>query len=421
MTTTAARPVRADRPAAMGFIMLAVLIDMLSVGIIIPVLPSLVGTFVSSPAEQTYWYGVVAFAFAIASFFGSPVLGALSDAYGRRPILLLGFCGLALNFFVTGLATAIWMLIASRIVGGAMQANAAVANAYVADISAPEERTKRFGMLGAMFGIGFIAGPVVGGILGGINLHLPFFAAGTLSLINLAYGTFVLPESLPASKRRPFMLARINPFGSLKKLATLQGSWWLIGIIACSGLAQFVLYTTWVLYTSFRFGWGPSENGWSLFAVGVVAALVQGVLLGRLLKRFRARTLLVAGLVSSVLSYLAFGLVTRGWMLYLAIAAGFLGNTVAAVMQSFVSGATDAKSQGETMGSVTALNSLMAVISPLIAAPLLAAVSHLPQDDWRLGAPMFFCAALQALSLYFGISHFKRLGRLDPTVSTSTP
>ena len=413
--------VRADRPAGMRFIMLVVLIDMLSVGIIVPVLPSLIGSLTDSAASQAYWFGVIAFAFAIASFVGSPILGALSDAFGRRPILLVGFCGLALNFFVTGLASAIWVLIASRVVGGGMQANAAVANAYVADITAPEDRTKRFGMLGAMFGIGFIAGPVIGGLLGAHDVHLPFFAAGTLSLINLVYGIVVLPESLPVEKRRRFEFSRINPLSSLKTLAALQGSWRLLGIIACTSLAQFMLYTTWVLYTTFRFGWGPKENGWSLCTVGVVAALVQGVLLGKLIKRYSARSLLIVGLVSSVLSYTAYGLVTEGWMLYVAIVAGFLGGIVAAVVQSYVSSATDSRSQGQTLGAVTALSSLMAVISPLIAAPILASVSHLSRDDWRLGAPMFFCAALQAMALAFGISHFRRLSRIDPAVVTATP
>src|SRR6266704_4595420 len=168
----------------MPFIMLTVLIDMVSIGLIIPVLPALVGSFTGSHADQAFWYGVVLFAFGIANFFGSPILGALSDAYGRRPLLLLGFCGLSLNFIATGLSTALWMLIAVRLVGGAMQANAAVANAYVADITAPEERAKRFGMIGAMFGMGFILGPVIGGLLGSINLRLPFFAAGTLALCN---------------------------------------------------------------------------------------------------------------------------------------------------------------------------------------------------------------------------------------------
>ncbi len=401
------------RPAAMRFILLVVLIDMMSVGIIVPVLPSLVGTFAANPTEQTLWYGVVVFAFALSSFVFSPILGGLSDAHGRRALLLLGFCGLAFNFFVTGAATALWMLVASRIVGGAMQANAAVANAYVADITPPGERAKRFGQLGAMFGIGFIAGPMIGGLAGGVDVHLPFFIAGGLALANLAYGFFVLPESLPRARRKPFRLAATNPFASLAKLGALDGSWWLVGILFCSGLAQFTLYSTWVLYTTFRFGWGPTENGWSLFAVGVVAALVQGVLLGRLLKRFTPRALATTGLVSSVLSYLAYGLVTDGWMLYVVIVCGFLGNTVAVVMQSYVSGATDAKSQGQVMGAVTSLSSLAAVIAPLIATPVLGVVSHLPRGDWRLGAPMFFCAALQCAALAFAVTHFRRLGRIQ--------
>ena len=157
----------------MPFIMLTVLIDMVSVGLIIPVLPALVGSFTTSPSEQVYWYGVVAFAFGFANFVASPILGALSDKFGRRPILLIGFSGLALSFIVTGLATALWMLIVVRLFSGAMQANAAVANAYVADITLPEDRARRFGLLGAMFGMGFILGPVMGGLLGSIDLHLP--------------------------------------------------------------------------------------------------------------------------------------------------------------------------------------------------------------------------------------------------------
>ena len=170
-------PSAGQRPAAMPFIMITVLIDMLSVGLIIPVLPTLVGRFTASPAEQVAWYGVIAFTYGFAQFVAAPVLGALSDRYGRRPVLLLGFCGLAINFFVTAMAWALWMLLASRLVGGAMQANAAVANAYVADISNPDERAKRFGMLGAMFGIGFMLGPVLGGVLGAIDLQLPFYVA----------------------------------------------------------------------------------------------------------------------------------------------------------------------------------------------------------------------------------------------------
>jgi DHA1 family tetracycline resistance protein-like MFS transporter len=408
---TALPPGAAGSPAAMRFIMLVVLIDMLAIGIIVPVLPTLVGNFTSSPAEQTWWYGVITFSYAIASFVAAPVLGALSDHFGRRPVLLLGFCGLAINFFTTALATTAWMLVASRIVGGAMQANAAVANAYVADITPPEERAKRFGMLGAMFGIGFILGPVIGGLLGGIDLRLPFFAAGALALINLAYGWFVLPESLPPEKRRGFAWARANPVASLKQLAGLRDSGRLVAVLAFVGLAQFTLYTTWVLYTTFKFGWGPTDNGWSLFAVGLVSALVQGVLLGRLLKRFTPQRLVVLGLVSSTFAYALWGLASSGWMMYAVIFANLLGATVAATLQSLISGAADAKHQGQTMGSVSSLNSLMAVLAPVFGAPLLGVVSHLPVGDWRIGAPMFFCALLQAAALLLAVTHFRKLKR----------
>jgi DHA1 family tetracycline resistance protein-like MFS transporter len=411
MSDSVHAPAAAPRSAAMPFIMFVVLIDMLAIGLIVPVLPPLVGKFTSSPAEQTYWYGAIAFSFALASFFGAPILGALSDRYGRRPILLLGFCGLALNFFATALSTAAWMLVASRIVGGAMQANAAVANAYVADITPPEQRAKRFGMLGAMFGIGFILGPVIGGLLGGIELHLPFFAAGVLSLLNLVYGMFVLPESLPPERRRRFEWGRANPFSALKQLAQLKGVGLLVAVLACAGLAQFTLYTVWVLYAGFKFHWGPTENGWSLFAVGVVSAVVQGVLLGRLLKHYTPQRLAVMGLISSTLAFIGFGLVTEGWMMYVVIVCNVLGNTVAASMQSLVSGAAEGTEQGKTMGSISSLNSLTAVVAPMLAAPLLGVVSHLPAGDWRIGAPMYFCAALQALALVFAVAHFRSARR----------
>jgi DHA1 family tetracycline resistance protein-like MFS transporter len=411
----------APRQAAMRFILITVLIDMLAVGLIVPVLPALVGKFTSSPSEQTYWYGVVALSYALASFVGAPVLGALSDRYGRRPVLLLGFCGLALNFFATALATSAWMLVASRLVGGAMQANAAVANAYVADITPPQDRAKRFGLLGAMFGIGFILGPVLGGLLGGIDLQLPFFVAGGLALLNLAYGYFVLPESLPAERRREVNWARANPLSSLQQLARMKGVGLLVGVLACASLAQFTLYTVWVLYTTFKFGWGPTENGWSMMAVGLVSAVVQGVLLGRILKRVTPPRLMAMGLVSSSIAFVGFGLVTEGWMMYVVILCNLLGNTVAASMQSVVSSAASSSEQGQTMGAVSGLSSLMAVIAPVLAAPLLATVSHLPKGDWRIGAPMFFCAALQALALLLAVTHFRRQRRLAvaaPTPST---
>jgi DHA1 family tetracycline resistance protein-like MFS transporter len=399
------------RTAAMRFIMLTVLIDMVAIGLIIPVLPALVGKFTASPADNAFWYGAVTFAFGIANFFGSPILGGLSDRYGRRPVLLIGFCGLALNFFATALSTALWMLVVVRLVGGAMQANQAVASAYVADITPAPERARRFGLLGAMFGLGFILGPVMGGLLGHIDLQLPFFAAGTLALVNLLYGIFVLPESLPPQSRRAFEWKRANPISAMRSLVRLKGAGNLVAVIALSGLAQFVLYTTWVLYTTFKFGWGPLENGWSLAVVGVASVLVQGVLLGRLLKRFSPQRLALMGLLSSTVAYALYGAATEGWMMFVVILANLLGFTVTAAIQSIVSGAAEASMQGQTLGSVSALNSLMAVLAPVIGASLLGVVSHLPANDWRIGAPFFLCAALQAAALLLAWIHFRGLRR----------
>ena len=399
---------RKGRAAAMPFIMLATLIDMMSIGLIIPVLPALVGEFTGSQADQAFWYGVMTFAFGLANFFASPFLGALSDAHGRRPVLLLGFCGMAVSFLATAVATAMWMLVAVRLVSGAMQANMSVGNAYVADITPPEGRAKRFGMLGAMFGLGFILGPVMGGLLGAIDLRLPFLAAGSLAMINLLYGYLVLPESLPAERRRAFHWKAANPVSSLRGLAQLKGARPLVAVIACTGLAQFVLYTCWVLYTTFKFGWGPLENGWSLAAVGIVSVIVQGLLLGRLLRWFSPRRLAVLGLVSSTLAYAMWGAASQGWMMFAVIFANLLGATVAASVHSIISGAADARSQGQALGAVGGLNSLMAVLAPVLGAPLLSMVSHLPKGDWRIGAPFYFCAALQAAALVLAATHFRR-------------
>ena len=392
----------------MSFIMITVLIDMVSIGLIVPVLPVLIGNFTTSQSEQAFWYGAVAFAFGIANFLASPVLGALSDSYGRRPVLLLGFCGLALNFFATAVATSIAALIVVRMVGGAMQANQAVANAYVADITAPQDRARRFGQLGAMFGLGFIIGPVMGGLLGASDVRLPFFVAGTMALLNLLYGYFVLPESLPVDGRPSFNWSACNPLKSLRALTELKSIGPLVAVVACTGLAQFTLYTSWVLYTTFKFGWGPLQNGWSLAAVGIMSVIVQGLLLGRLLKLFSPRRLAIMGLISSTLAYLLWGLASEGWMMFGVIFINIFGMTVAASIQSIISSAADSHKQGQTLGAVSALNSLMVVVAPAIGAPLLGLVSHLPQGDWRIGAPFYFCAILQATALVLAYRHFKK-------------
>ncbi len=394
----------------MSFILVAVLIDMISIGLMVPVLPHIVGTFTRSNDEQTLAFLVVALAFGVANFFGSPVLGALSDRFGRRPVMLIGFAGMAMSFFVTAVATSLWMLVVVRLFSGAMQSNIAIANAYVADITLASDRARRFGQLGAMFGIGFILGPVIGGILGDIDVHLPFFVAGSMAVLNWCYGYFVLPESLPLDKRRAFDWRRANPVSSLRGLAALQGVGPLVAVIALSSLAQFMLHMTWVLYTKFKFGWGPGQVGWSLLAVGVMSALGQGVLLRPLLKRYSPQRLAVVGMASATLAYFGWGMATESWMLYAIIFLNVLGGVASASMQSIVSNAALATHQGQTMGAVSSLNSLMAVIAPVFGLELLRWVSDLPPAHVLIGLPFLTCAALQLAAMILAIRFFRRRG-----------
>lgn len=392
----------------MPFIMVTVLLDMMSIGIIAPVLPKLIGTFMSSGAGTSIGYGAAQAAFAIAQFFSAPVLGALSDKYGRRPVLLLGLLGMGVNFFVTALATEFWVLLAVRVMGGAVCANIAVANAYVADITEPKDRAKNYGMLGAMFGLGFILGPVLGGILGDRNVHWPFFLSGSLCLLNVVYGYFVLPESLDQDKRRDFQLSRVNPFSSLARLRELKGVETLMWIMGLSILAQFCLHTSWFLYNEFKFGWTPKDNGMSLFAVGMMAVLVQGGLLRQAQKVVPTHKLVRIGLVSSTLAFIAWGAVPEGWMMYVVIVVNVFGYMVQPGLQSLVANAVDPTRQGESMGAVSSINSVAAVLGPLMGTPLLAAVSHYPHGDWRVGAPFYLCGAIQAVAAFIGLRYLSK-------------
>ncbi len=418
--TDRAAPV-GQRGAAMPFILVTVLIDMIAIGLMVPVLPHIVGKFTQGNDAQTQAFLWVTLAFGLANFVGSPIMGALSDRLGRRPVLLLGFTGMAISFFTTALATALWTLIVVRLLSGFLQSNVAVANAYVADITPPQDRARRFGLLGAMFGVGFILGPVIGGLLGAIDVQYPFFAAGSMALLNAVWGVFVLPESLPPERRRAFDWRRANPVSAFRGLTALKGVGPLVAVIALSSLAQFMLHMSWVLYTKFKFGWGPAEVGWSLFAVGLVSAISQGVLLKPLLKRFTPQRLAVVGLVVGALTYLGFALATNGWMLYAVIVLGFVGGAAQSSMQSMVSNAADARTQGQTMGALSSLNSLMAVTAPIIALELLRWVSDRPPGDWLIGLPLFVCAALMAVAAAMAWTYFDHHPELAAKPAAASP
>ncbi|MEO8740629.1 MAG: TCR/Tet family MFS transporter [Casimicrobiaceae bacterium] len=396
----------AQRRAALPFVLVVVFIDVLGIGIALPVLPMLVGEYTAGRELQAYWYGALVVSYGVMQFACAPLLGALSDRFGRRPLLLWSMVGIALNFILLAVAPALWVLFVARVVGGVAGASVSVANAYASDVSAPEQRARSFGMIGAAFGLGFIFGPMLGGLLGSIDLHLPFYAAAALALANAMYGYFVVPESLPAASRSPFSWARANPFAALLRLAQNRAIGGLVIVFSLVTLAQVLLQTTWVLYTHFRFDWGPRENGLALFCVGIVATAVQGFLLGPLLRRFGDVRLTLTGIAVGAVAYLLYGLAQNGSMMYAIIFGNFMAYAAAPALQGIVSNAVDADEQGVTMGALASINSLMFVVAPAIGTPLLGFVSHLPSSDWRVGATFFVSAAVQLVAFFLARRHF---------------
>lgn len=397
------------RQASLSFILVTVFVDMLGIGLMLPVLPTLVGELAGSPDLQAYWYGAIMVTFGLVQFLSMPLLGALSDRFGRRPVLLLSIGGLGISYLVTATTDSLLILLLSRVVSGATSACFTVANAYVADITSPAERSKGFGAIGAAFGLGFIVGPMLGGVLAATgDLRLPFWVAAGMSLLNALYGWFVLPESLPVARRRPLQLTKANPFGALMHLNSLHGVGLLLVVYALVLLAQWILQTTWVLYTSFRFDWTPSDNGVALCLVGLMAVLAQGVFLGRLLTRFGETRLARMAITSAMLASLGYGLAGEGWMLYVLIVANGLAFTATPALQGIISKAAHETEQGLTQGALNAIASLSTVIAPLIGTPLLGMVAHLPPHDWRLGATFFTSAILQMLALLLAQRHFRQ-------------
>jgi MFS transporter, DHA1 family, tetracycline resistance protein len=399
-----------QRQPGIPFILVTVFLDTLAFGFVIPILPALVATMTPDKQSQAYWYGLLLGSFGLAQFFSAPLLGSLSDRFGRRAVLLVSIFGLGLNFFITALSPWLWLLLVSRLIGGASGAAFTVAGAYVADVTSEEKRSRSFGLLGAMFGLGFICGPMLGGLLSHYGLRLPYFAAAGFCLLNWLYGFFVLPESLPDNRRSAINFAKANPFAALLALTKVQGIGSLVWVVVLTAFPQFLLQSTWVLYTTFRFDWGPREIGFSLFIVGIASALGQTVLLAPLLRKLGDGRTALLGLGSSCVAYVLYGLATQGWMMYAIILANLIGFVASPALQGIVSKAVDPRHQGITLGSLNAISSIMSVIAPLVGAPILAAVSGLNVTDWRVGATFFVAASAQAIALLQAFRHFRKRG-----------
>jgi DHA1 family tetracycline resistance protein-like MFS transporter len=350
--------------ASSSFIFITILLDVIGFGLIIPVMPKMVSKFTSSDVETNYWYMVMTASYGIMQFFFAPILGALSDKFGRRPVILISIIGLGLDFILQGIAWSIPVLFAARLLGGVTGASFSVGSAYIADVTSAEDRAKGFGMIGMAFGIGFILGPMLGGILGDYRAELPFFAAAAFSLLNALYGLFVLPESLPKHLRTPFSLKKANAFSALKGLVELKGLGVFILAITLTNLAQFMMHSVWVRYTETRFLWTPKDNGVALFAVGMSAAIVQGGLLSLLIKKLGEVRLAKVGLLFAAMQFILMGLAPQGFYIYIILLVTILASAAGPALQAHVSRAVPAHKQGIAMGSLTSIGSITQVIAP---------------------------------------------------------
>lgn len=399
---------RASSRAAFIFIIVTVGLDFLAFGIIAPVLPNLIKQFEGGDmARASAVTGYFGFAWATMQFLFSPVLGAWSDRFGRRPIILLSCLGLGLDYIFMAVAPSLRWLFVGRIISGITTSNVSTAFAYISDVTPAAERAKKYGYLGAAFGLGFVIGPAVGGLLGHYSLRAPFWAAAVLSLANFLYGALVLPESLPPEKRAKSAWQMANPLGSLTLLRSNAELAWLSVVILLYYLAHQSLPSVFVLYTEFRYEWNERNVGLALGVVGVCAAVVSGGMVGPYVKRFGERFSLWSGLFYGVIGFLGFALAPRGWEFLAAVPFIALWGVAGPAIQSLMSQKVDASSQGKLQGAINSLRALTGMAGPLLFTQVFSAAiapgarMHLP------GAPYFLAAVLLLGSLLLALGVVK--------------
>ncbi|MEA5425253.1 TCR/Tet family MFS transporter [Arcicella lustrica] len=399
----------AKRNPAILFIFITILIDVLGIGIIIPVLPKLLQELTGKGlSEASQYSGFMMAAYAVMQFIFSPILGGLSDKYGRRPIILGSLFGFGLDYILLGFAPTIAWLFAGRIIAGITGASFTTASAYIADISNDENRSKNFGMIGAAFGIGFIIGPVIGGVLGDIGARVPFFVAAGLTLLNWLYGYFVLPESLSQDHRRDFDWKRANPIGSLKNLGRYPVVLGLVGAFFCLQLAGQTHPSTWSYFTMKEFNWTLAEVGYSLSFVGLVVAIVQGGLNRIINPKLGDRNSVMVGLLFYAAGFALFALATKGWMMYAFMIPFGLGGIAGPALQSIISKQVPANEQGELQGGLTSLQSVTTIFGPLLASNLFAYFSADDAPIFFPGAAFMMAALLTIIALVIALKSFPK-------------
>ena len=385
------------RKHALAFIAVTLLLDTIGFGLIMPVMPRLLleltGEGLSRAAVYGGWLG---FVYAAMQFVFAPILGNLSDRFGRRRVLLFAIGALGIDYIIMGFAPTLAWLFVGRAIAGAAGASFTPAYAYVADISPPEKRAQNFGVVSAAFGIGFIIGPAIGGLLGSLGSRAPFFAAAALSLINLCYGFFVLPESLPVERRRAFEWRRANPLGTLAQMKKHPVVLGVLAALFLWGLGNQVMPSTWAFYTKFRFGWSEAMIGASFAAVGLVMATAQAIVMRQLVPRFGERRAAIIGIVAGAIGYAGFGLAKASWMMFALLGSWFFAALVMPTMNAFMSHRVSPDAQGELQGAVASLFSLSAIIGPPIMTHLFARFSA-PESSVHVPGAAFLAASVLAL------------------------
>lgn len=380
---------------ALTFIFITVAIDAMGIGLILPVMPDLIrdlngGTL----GTAAIWGGILATAFALMQFGFGPTIGNLSDRFGRRPVLLVSLLVMALDYLVMAVAGTIWLLLVGRIVGGITAATHSTASAYVADISRPEEKAGNFGLIGAAFGVGFVLGPLIGALLAQYGTRAPFFGAAALSAANLAFGYFVLPETVTDRIRRKFEWRRANPLGAFRHIGSLPGLKRQMLVVFLYGVAFFVYPAVWAYFGQERFGWGPGMIGLSLAAYGISMAVVQAVLIRPIIARIGERRAVIVGIWIEVIGFVALGLTTSGTVALVFTVFSALGSIAGPALQSILSRTADDNQQGELQGTLAAINAVATIVAPLLMTQIFWYFTAAGTAFYLPGAPFLISAVL---------------------------
>ena len=394
---------------ALIFIFITLLIDVMGLGLIIPVVPKLIEQLIDGNLSQAASYGGwLTFAYAIMQFMFAPVLGGLSDQFGRRPVLLFSLFGFGLDYVLTGFSPSIEWLFLGRILAGVTGASFTTASAYIADISTPEKRAQNFGIIGAAFGVGFILGPAIGGMLAKYGARTPFFVAAGLTFVNLLYGYFILPESLAIENRRKFDWKRANPIGSLSGLRKYPVILGLVASLVLIYIAGFSVQGTWTFYTMEKFKWSEQTVGWSLATIGLAFAIVQGGLTRIIIPKLGQQKSVYVGLMFSAIGFLLFALANQSWMMFAFMGVYALGGIAGPAVQGIISTQVPPNEQGELQGALTSLTSTTAIIGPVIMTSLFSYFTATSAPVYFPGAPYVLSAVLTLISAYLARRGFRR-------------